>query len=146
MRYFVLHAPRQTGKISALIVLRDVLNAGAAGALHCIYVNVEPAEAKREDVQSAKQVIVGEVASRAVSGDGFLYKAWPAIFVAFGARALQEALSCLGGGIQAAGGAHRRDRHPDRGCAGIFAAAASRWLRSAPRALPAECWCCAGFN
>ena len=96
MRYFVLHAPRQTGKISALIVLRDVLNAGAAGALHCIYVNVEPAEAKREDVQSAKQVIVGEVASRAVSGDGFLYKAWPAIFVAFGARALQEALSCLG--------------------------------------------------
>ena len=79
------------------------------------------------------------------SGDGFLYEAWPAIFAAFGARTLQEELSCLGGGIQAAGGAHRRDRHPDRGCARIRAAAASRWLQSAPRALPAECWCCAGF-
>ena len=82
--------------------------------------------------------------ARRASGDGFLYEAWSAIFAAFGARALQEALSCLGGGIQAAGGAHRRDRHPDRGCAGIRAAAALRWLRSAPGALPAECWCCAG--
>ena len=66
MRYFVLHAPRQTGKISALLVVRDVLDASAAGELHCMYVNVEPAQAKREDVQRAKQVIVGEVASRAV--------------------------------------------------------------------------------
>ena len=145
MRYFVLHAPRQTGKTSALLALRDVPNAGAAGELHCMYVNVEPAQAVREDVHSAMQVIVGEVASRArASGDGFLYEAWPAIFAAFGARALQDALSCLGGGIQAAGGAHRRDRHPDRGCAGVRAAAASRRLRSAPRALPAERWCCAG--
>ena len=39
-------------------------------------------------------MIVGDVASRArVSGDGFLYEAWPAIFATFGARALQEALS-----------------------------------------------------
>ena len=30
-RYFVLHAPRQTGKTSALIALRDLLNSGAAG-------------------------------------------------------------------------------------------------------------------
>ena len=27
-RYFVLHAPRQTGKTSALLALRDLLNAG----------------------------------------------------------------------------------------------------------------------
>ena len=30
-RYFVLHAPRQTGKTSALLALRDLLN-GAASA------------------------------------------------------------------------------------------------------------------
>ena len=27
-RYFVLHAPRQTGKTSALLALRDLLNGG----------------------------------------------------------------------------------------------------------------------
>ena len=94
LRYFVLHAPRQTGKTSALLALRDLLNGGAAGDLHCVYVNVEAAQALREDVTSAMQVIVGEVASRArFSGDGFLYEAWPVIFATFGARALQEALS-----------------------------------------------------
>ncbi|MCY4120207.1 MAG: ATP-binding protein, partial [Acidobacteria bacterium] len=30
-RYFVLHAPRQTGKTSALLALRDLLNSGSAG-------------------------------------------------------------------------------------------------------------------
>ena len=38
LRYFVLHAPRQTGKTSALLALRDLLNGGAAGDLHCVYV------------------------------------------------------------------------------------------------------------
>ena len=94
MRYFVLHAPRQTGKTSALLALRDLLNAGATGDLHCVYVNVEAAQALREDVKNVLQVIVGEVASRArASGDGFLYDAWLAIFASFGSRALQEALS-----------------------------------------------------
>lgn len=31
-RYFVLHAPRQTGKTSALLALRDLLNSGAWGS------------------------------------------------------------------------------------------------------------------
>ena len=34
-RYFVLHAPRQTGRTSALIALRDLLNSGAAGDFRC---------------------------------------------------------------------------------------------------------------
>ena len=93
MRYFVLHAPRQTGKTSALLALRDLLNAGAAGDLHCAYVNVEAAQAQRENVERAIRVIVGQMASRArASGDGFLYEAWPAIFAIFGDGALQEAL------------------------------------------------------
>ena len=40
-QYFVLHAPRQTGKTSALIALRDHLNGGAAGGFRCVSVNVE---------------------------------------------------------------------------------------------------------
>ena len=88
-----LIAPRQTGKTSALLALRDLLNAGAAGDLHCAYVNVEAAQAQRENVERAIRVIVGQMASRArASGDGFLYEAWPAIFAIFGDGALQEAL------------------------------------------------------
>ena len=42
-QYFVLHAPRQTGKTSALIALRDLLNCGEAGDFRCVDVNVESA-------------------------------------------------------------------------------------------------------
>ena len=35
-RYFVLHTPRQTGKTSALIALRDLLNSGAVGDFRCV--------------------------------------------------------------------------------------------------------------
>ena len=48
-RYFVLHAPRQTGKTSALLALRDLLNSGAEGEYRCVYANVEAAQAARED-------------------------------------------------------------------------------------------------
>ena len=48
-RYFVLHAPRQTGRTSVLLALRDLLEAGGAGAYRCVYVNVEAAQAVRED-------------------------------------------------------------------------------------------------
>ena len=34
-RYFALHAPRQTGKTSALLALRDLLNGGSAGDYRC---------------------------------------------------------------------------------------------------------------
>ena len=36
-KYFVLHAPRQTGKTSALLTLGEALN--AAGDFRCVYVN-----------------------------------------------------------------------------------------------------------
>ena len=60
-RYFVMHAPRQTGKTSALLALRDLLN--AEGTYRCVYVNVEAAQAMREDVERATQVILGQLAS-----------------------------------------------------------------------------------
>ena len=40
-KYFVLHAPRQTGKTSALLALRDLLNGGGQGDFRCVYANVE---------------------------------------------------------------------------------------------------------
>ena len=58
-KYFVLHAPRQTGKTSALLALRDDLNAG--GEFRCVYVNVEAAQAAREDLETAMRAILGEL-------------------------------------------------------------------------------------
>ena len=93
-RYFVLHAPRQTGKTSALLALRDLLNSGDAGDFRCVYVNVEPAQAMREAVEPAMRVILGALASRARSvGDPFLYGVWSDIMATFGTGALAEALT-----------------------------------------------------
>ena len=93
-RYVVLHAPRQTGKTSTLLALRDLLNSRAEGDFRCVYVNVEAAQAVREDVQRAMQVILGELALRARSaGDEFLHGAWPNIVETFGEGALAEALT-----------------------------------------------------
>ena len=92
-RYFVLHAPRQTGKTSALLALRDLLN--AEGAYRCVYINVEIAQALREDVEQAMRVILGELASwaRLTLGDQFLTRTWSGIFAEFGPGALVEALT-----------------------------------------------------
>ena len=92
-RYFVLHAPRQTGKTSALLALQDLLN--AEGAYRCAYVNVEGGQAMREDVRAAMEVILSQMAmqARVGAGDGFLTEAWPAIFADHGPGALGEALS-----------------------------------------------------
>ena len=92
-RYFVLHAPRQTGKTSALLALRDLLN--AEGNYRCVYVNIEGAQAMREDVERAMQVIVGVLASwaRLTLDDEFLTETWSGIFAEFGAGALGEALT-----------------------------------------------------
>ncbi len=46
-RYFVLHAPRQTGKTSALLAMMATLN--AQGRFACAYANIEGAQAARGD-------------------------------------------------------------------------------------------------
>ena len=68
---FVLHAPRQTGKTSALLALRDRLN---AEGYRCVYVNVEVAQTAREDVGRAMRTVLGRLASQArmTLGDAFL--------------------------------------------------------------------------
>ena len=64
-RYFVLHAPRQTGKTSALLALRGLLNGGTVGDYRCAYINVEPAQTAREDVGRAMRAIASEIAIEA---------------------------------------------------------------------------------
>ena len=54
-RYFVLHAPRQTGKTTCLLALRDALN--AAGDYTAVYANIEGAQAMRQNVGAAMQTI-----------------------------------------------------------------------------------------
>ncbi len=58
-KYFVLHAPRQTGKTSALFALRDQLN--ASGEFRCVYVNVEVGQSARENLETAMRAILGEL-------------------------------------------------------------------------------------
>ena len=84
-RYFLLHAPRQTGKTSALLALRDLLNRGEQGDFRCEYVNVEAAQAHREDLSGAMRTILGALADHALlSGDRFLDGVWLDILSSFG--------------------------------------------------------------
>ncbi len=94
-RYFVLHAPRQTGKTSALLALRDLLNGGTEGAFRCVYVNVEGAQAAREDRHAAMRAILGSLASRARAvGDPYLDGIWADVLAEYGPdAALGEALT-----------------------------------------------------
>ena len=70
--YFVLHAPRQTGKTTALWALRDRLNEGAAGDLRCVYANLEVGEAGSEDTERAMRAILAELSGNALLlGDRF---------------------------------------------------------------------------
>ena len=59
-RYFVLHAPRQTGKTSCMLALRDFLN--ATGQYIAVYANVEGGQGSRNDVQSVVKSTVDTLA------------------------------------------------------------------------------------
>lgn len=61
-KYFVLHAPRQTGKTSLLKALMTHIN--NEGRYTCLYVNVEVGQAARENVQDAMQSILGMMATQ----------------------------------------------------------------------------------
>ena len=76
-RYFVLHAPRQTGKTSALIALRDLLNSGAVGDFRCVNVNVEVGQVARDDTARGIRAILGSLADSAMLlGDDYPAGVW----------------------------------------------------------------------
>ena len=93
-KYFVLHAPRQTGKTSALLALRDELNAG--DEFRCVYVNVEGGQSAREDVAAAVRAILSALArgARETLDDRFVDEVRLGILEAAGPHdALRETLA-----------------------------------------------------
>ena len=71
-RYFVLYAPRQTGKTSALLALRDLLNGGSVGNYRCGYINIEIAETARENIGQA----MGRSPPRSLERPGIRSEMW----------------------------------------------------------------------
>jgi len=61
-KYFILHAPRQTGKTSSLLALQEYLN--NEGKYLAVYANVEAGQASRNDIKSAMKAIITEIANR----------------------------------------------------------------------------------
>ncbi len=93
-KYFVLHAPRQTGKTTCLLALMDHLN--REGTYTCLYINVETGQSAREDVARGIWSAIGDLASRArdLLLDDFPVNQMNVILEKYGGdRALSELLS-----------------------------------------------------
>lgn len=61
-KYFVLHAPRQTGKTSCLLALRDYINRETD--YYALYTNVEGGQALRNEVKRVNNVVIDSIVSR----------------------------------------------------------------------------------
>ncbi len=93
-KYFVLHAPKQTGKTSCLLALMAHLN--SEGKFKCLYFNVEAAQGAREDVYRGIRAILSTMAKRArlYLKDATPHKIWKEILDQNGEdAALNEALT-----------------------------------------------------
>jgi len=62
-KYFVLHAPRQTGKTTCLLALMEYLNHD--GRYRALYANLEAAQGAREDVRRGIKAVLTQLATRA---------------------------------------------------------------------------------
>ncbi|MDR3265269.1 MAG: ATP-binding protein, partial [Synergistaceae bacterium] len=60
--YFVLHAPRQTGKTTSLLAMVKHIN--DEGEYHCVYMNVESAQMARNDIEKGMRAILSELGQR----------------------------------------------------------------------------------
>jgi len=61
-KYFILHAPRQSGKTTSLLQLVKMFN--GEGQYNALYVNFEPAQAARAQYKDALPIILQELATR----------------------------------------------------------------------------------
>jgi len=86
-KYFVLHAPRQSGKTSCLLALRDHLN--CEGSYVALYINVEAGQAARGDVGKGMKAILSELGFQAerTLGDATLRELINTGFLEFGENA-----------------------------------------------------------
>lgn len=62
-RYFILHAPRQTGKTTSLLALMNHLN--QQGTYQALYSNIETAQTARNDVKAGMNAVVYAIAQDA---------------------------------------------------------------------------------
>lgn len=62
-KYFILHAPRQSGKTTAFMQLVQQLN--EAGTYKALYVNIEAAQAARSDIKMGMEIILDELQDHA---------------------------------------------------------------------------------
>ena len=62
-KYFVLHAPRQTGKTTCMLALRDYLN--RSGDYVAVYANIEGGQASRNNVKDVVDATCGVIATEA---------------------------------------------------------------------------------
>jgi hypothetical protein len=91
-RYFVLHAPRQTGKTTCLLALMKYLN--AEGTYRAVYANIENAQTARNDVAVGLRTVCSTLSAsiRRHLGDTSIEEQWVKIFDERGAN---DALRCL---------------------------------------------------
>lgn len=73
-KYFVLHAPRQTGKTSCMLALRDYLN--ERGEYIAVYANIEAGQAMRNDIGEVVRATCDTLAEemRLIVGNDSPYK------------------------------------------------------------------------
>jgi len=64
-RYFILHAPRQTGKTSCLRALQEYLN--TEGKYFALYINVESGQVARNNIQVAVEATVDQIKRRLIN-------------------------------------------------------------------------------
>ncbi len=136
-KYFVLHAPRQTGKTSILIALQGLLN---RQGYHCLYATVEGASTAGQDLERAIGTVLANLAfeARDELGDPFLDEVWPGVLA--GSRSCVDggAGALVAGVAEAARAADRRDRRLAGRIAALGAPAVARGLPQASGRLSAK--------
>ena len=141
-KYFVLHAPRQTGKTSALLELRDLLNDGGQGDFRCVYANVEAGQAMRDNVTEGHAHRPVPVRAQGKPDAGRRHAAAGLQRGdeqrRAGGRPEPDAEPLGRGRPQAAGAADRRDRRAGGRHPAVGAAATAQRLRPASVSLPAQ--------
>ncbi len=91
-KYFILHAPRQTGKTSSLLALEQYLN--EIGSYRAVYLNVESSQAARDNYTDGIKFALERLGKRVTKtlGDDFLEQSWKAMFAGAGAEAFRSLL------------------------------------------------------
>ncbi|MEM7589717.1 MAG: AAA-like domain-containing protein, partial [Myxococcota bacterium] len=84
-KYFLVHAPRQTGKTTCLKALARYLN--EKGELHCVYASLQQGQAARQDVDKGIEAVLTQIAIAAQRQlqDDFVLQRWKGLFEHVGA-------------------------------------------------------------